>query len=186
MDEITKALVFSDLHGRTRACKDLLAAIERESPDLVIGLGDFLYNGPRNGVPDDYEPMECAKMLNSIGAQKLFIQGNCDSRVDWMVLFDPLLPNALVELFGRRCALFHGDAPSFEGLAGKGADLFMFGHSHVYLLEKKDFASFLNPGSVGFPKGGNPATYAVLDPEGIAIFPLRGGPCLLRRGWESI
>ena len=85
MKDVSKALVFSDLHGRTKACAALLKAIERERPGLVIGLGDFLYNGPRNGVPGDYEPMECAKMLNGIGERKLFVRGNCDSRVDEMV-----------------------------------------------------------------------------------------------------
>ena len=186
MKDVSKALVFSDLHGRMKACAALLKAVERERPGLVIGLGDFLYNGPRNGVPGDYEPMECAKMLNGIDERKLFVRGNCDSRVDEMVLSDPILDNAAIELFGRRCGLFHGDAPSYAGLGRSKIDLFMFGHSHVYLLEKKDFASFLNPGSVGFPKGGNPATYAILEKDGISIRSLLDGTILLSRGWESI
>lgn len=43
-------------------------------------------------------------------------------------------------------------------------DLIIFGHTHLPYYQKKDQIAFLNPGSVGKPKHGDPmSSYAVLD-----------------------
>ncbi len=176
-----KIVIFSDLHGRVKAMEKLAKRLKEEKPDLLIGLGDYLYNGPRNGVPDDYEPMTVATMLNFLPYKKVFVKGNCDSRVDQAVLSTPIEDNKIVDLFGIKVGLYHGDVPSMDGLDLSQVKLYMFGHSHVYLLEKCDFASFLNPGSVAFPKGGSEGTYATMDKDRACIKGLEDGKVLLEK-----
>ncbi len=176
-----KVLVFSDLHGRVHAMEKLAKRCKAEKPDLVIGLGDYLYNGPRNGVPDDYEPMTVANMINFLPYPKVFVKGNCDSRVDQAVIATPIEENKIIELFGIKVGLYHGDVPSMEGLDLSEVRLYMFGHSHVYLLEKCDFASFLNPGSVAFPKGGNEGTYCLIDKDKAEIRGIDDGKVILSK-----
>ena len=53
-----KLLIASDIHGSARFCRDLLAAWDREQPDRVLLLGDLLYHGPRNDLPEQYAPKE--------------------------------------------------------------------------------------------------------------------------------
>ena len=45
-----KLVIASDIHGAADACARLMSAIEAESPDRVVLLGDLLYHGPRNDL----------------------------------------------------------------------------------------------------------------------------------------
>ena len=47
-----KLLVASDIHGSALWCEALMKSIEAQTPDKVILLGDLLYHGPRNPLPD--------------------------------------------------------------------------------------------------------------------------------------
>ena len=47
-----KYLVASDIHGSAYWTERLCAAIESEQPDRIVLLGDLLYHGPRNDLPD--------------------------------------------------------------------------------------------------------------------------------------
>ena len=48
----------------------------------------------------------------------------------------------------------------------------MYGHIHLPVLESKDGVTYLNPGSISFPKGGNPASFALLDENSLSILEL--------------
>ena len=48
-----KLLIASDLHGSLGACRAVLAQLESEGAEALVLLGDLLYHGPRNPVPDD-------------------------------------------------------------------------------------------------------------------------------------
>ena len=50
-----KILIASDIHGSAKYCEQLLEAFHRENPDRLLLLGDLLYHGPRNALPDDYD-----------------------------------------------------------------------------------------------------------------------------------
>ena len=86
-----KLLVASDIHGSAYWCRVLMDRIEEESPDRIILLGDLLYHGPRNPLPDEYDPKQVAAMLNSIAERVVAVRGNCDSEVDQMMLEFPCL-----------------------------------------------------------------------------------------------
>ena len=74
-----KLVIASDIHGAADACARLMSAIEAESPDRVVLLGDLLYHGPRNDLPADYAPKRVIEMLNSIADRVIAVRGNCEA-----------------------------------------------------------------------------------------------------------
>ena len=106
-----KLVIASDIHGAARWCERLMAAIDAESPDRVVLLGDLLYHGPRNDLPADYAPKEVIAMLNGIADQVIAVRGNCEAEVDQMVLDFPCM--ATYDVLwdgetGRELFLTHG------------------------------------------------------------------------------
>ena len=47
-----RIVFMSDIHGVPSALKSALAAADALGYDRLVLLGDLLYHGPRNGVPD--------------------------------------------------------------------------------------------------------------------------------------
>lgn len=164
-----RVLVVSDIHGRLLRAKRLLEIVKDYDPQKIIFLGDYLYNGPRNGVPDDYDPLQVSFLLNTLAPLALGVRGNCDSRVDDLLLSFPLKDNVYANLNGFHLDLFHGDEFSLKKLKKKPGDILMSGHTHIYVLEKENGFIHLNPGSISFPKNGNPPTYAVFEEDFIEI-----------------
>ena len=64
-------MIASDIHGSAYYCEQLLKAYEKEAPDKLLLLGDILYHGPRNDLPEGYAPKKVIEMLNPL-ASKLF------------------------------------------------------------------------------------------------------------------
>ena len=86
-----KYMIASDIHGSALYCGKMLRAYEREQADRLLLLGDILYHGPRNDLPEEYSPKEVAAMLNGSREKLLCIRGNSDAEVDQMVLQFPIL-----------------------------------------------------------------------------------------------
>ena len=61
-----KLMIASDLHGSAHYTKQLLDAYGQEQPDKLLLLGDILYHGPRNDLPEGYAPKEVIAMLNPL------------------------------------------------------------------------------------------------------------------------
>ena len=164
-NEVTflRILIASDIHGRLLAAKRLERVINDLKPERILLLGDFLYNGPRNGVPADYDPMGTVAILNKYAASVIAVRGNCDSRVDEALLRFTMQDSKVVYLNGFRCDLIHGDLLTSELLEVERGDLLIYGHTHVPVLKKSDGVFYINPGSISFPKEGYPASYAVMD-----------------------
>ncbi len=59
-----KLMIASDIHGAAGYCRELLAAFDREGAQRLLLLGDILYHGPRNDLPDEYAPKRVLAMLN--------------------------------------------------------------------------------------------------------------------------
>lgn len=58
-------MIASDIHGSAKWCRELLAAFDREQADRLLLLGDILYHGPRNDLPEEYAPKEVIALLNA-------------------------------------------------------------------------------------------------------------------------
>lgn len=86
-----KFLIASDIHGSATWCRKFIDAIHAEKPDKIILLGDILYHGPRNDLPNGYDPKEVIALLNPLADRILAVRGNCDAEVDQMVLDFPCM-----------------------------------------------------------------------------------------------
>ena len=129
-------LVLSDSHGATAP---MARAVELTKPDLILHLGDCWRDGERlhGRFPDI--PLEQ-------------VPGNCD------FLSEAPVEHLLV-LGGKRILMCHGHTYRVKTsllLAGFAAeeqqlDLFLFGHTHRPLVDRRGRTLFLNPGSIGDP-----------------------------------
>lgn len=159
-----KLLIASDIHGAAPACRELMAAFRREGADRLVLLGDLLYHGPRNGLPEGYDPRAVAALLNESRDRILCVRGNCDSEVDQMMLSFPILSDfALIEAQGRTLCATHGhlwNAGRLPPLAP--GDILLIGHTHVPAWEACGDNWCLNPGSVSLPKRETPQSYMTL------------------------
>ena len=59
-----KWFIASDIHGSAYYCEKLLECYRREQADKMLLLGDVLYHGPRNDLPEGYAPKKVIAMLN--------------------------------------------------------------------------------------------------------------------------
>ena len=162
-----KLLIASDIHGAAGWCAKLMAAIDEHQPAKVVLLGDLLYHGPRNPLPQDYSPKEVIAMLNGIAHEVVAVRGNCEAEVDQMVLEFPCMADYALVLDadlpgvkgGRELFCTHGHVfgpGNLPNISHGGA--VVFGHTHVKMSEPSpDFPSIwlFNPGSVGIPKDGS-------------------------------
>ena len=160
-----KLLIASDIHGSALYCGKLLAAYGRERADSLILLGDVLYHGPRNDLPEGYAPKEVAAALNAVSGEILCVRGNCEAEVDQMMLDFPVLADyAVVCLEKRRIFLTHGHVYHPDRLPPlRAGDILLYGHTHVPSWETRSGVKCLNPGSVSIPKNGTPHAYMVLE-----------------------
>ena len=129
-----KILVFSDSHGNG---DNMVRAVERESPDKIFHLGDGWRDAQRLHAQFPDIPLEQ-------------VPGNCDFHVQ-----SPA--ELLLTIRGKRILLCHGHTYGVKQSllnAGYAAeeqdlDLFLFGHTHKPLVDRRGKTWFLNPGSIG-------------------------------------
>lgn len=160
-----KWMVASDIHGSAKYCGELLDAYEREKTDRLLLLGDLLYHGPRNDLPEEYAPKMVIAMLNAKKNQILCVRGNCDAEVDQMVLEFPILADyCMLDLGTKLVYATHGHLTSAEQLPPlREGDLFLQGHTHVPMNEVKNGIRCMNPGSVSLPKQDSWRGYMILE-----------------------
>lgn len=151
-----KLLIASDIHGSAFWCGKLLDAARLENPDKLILLGDLLYHGPRNDLPQGYAPKEVIPMLSAWQDKILAVRGNCEAEVDQMVLPFPCMADyAVLMAEGRSFYLTHGHLWNPDQLPPlEQGTVFLSGHTHIKLDVTKDGIRCLNPGSVSIPKDG--------------------------------
>ena len=166
----TKWMIASDLHGSALFCEKMLDAYDGEQADRLLLLGDILYHGPRNDLPEGYAPKEVIAMLNERKRDLLCVRGNCDAEVDQMVLQFPILSDSLLFPWNRQILYAtHGHRFSPEAPPPLHAgDVLLFGHTHIPIAEKRDEIYCINPGSVSLPKGNSTRGYLLLE-DGIFL-----------------
>lgn len=158
-----KLLFASDIHGSYYYTKLLIEHFEEENADKLILLGDILYHGPRNPLTKEYNPAKVADILNEYKDKIICVRGNCDSEVDQMVLQFPISAdyNQFV-IDGYSFFITHGHLFDESILTASDKNIFVFGHIHLPVLEKKH-VYLLNPGSISLPKENNPPSYAIYE-----------------------
>ena len=152
-----KWFIASDIHGSAYYCEKLLEAYKREEADKMLLLGDVLYHGPRNDLPEGYAPKKVIEMLNAMENEILCVRGNCEAEVDQMVLNFPCLAEYSVLMAdGKTWYLTHGHHKNPQDLPQLPAgSIFLYGHTHVKFDQVVNGVRCLNPGSVSIPKDGS-------------------------------
>lgn len=165
--DFMKYMIASDLHGSVEYVSGLMDAWKREGADALLLLGDLLYHGPRNALPEGYDTGRVLAMLNGLDGECIVVRGNCDAEVDQWVLDFPIMDDYRIIPYGeRKLFLTHGHLyDPIEKLPPIGAgDVMLFGHTHVPAsFRNEDGVWFLNPGSVSIPKNGSPHSYMTLE-----------------------
>lgn len=166
--------ICSDIHGDATALQLTIAAFKRSQADYAILLGDLLNHGPRNQLPENYDPLQVAERLNGYSQQIIAVRGNCDSEVDQALLQFPMLgEHNQLFIGGRRAFLCHGHTFTPEALPPLAAgDIFVSGHTHVPVAEQQDSIYLFNPGSTSIPKQNWPASYGIIDGDGLHVHDL--------------
>lgn len=144
-----KVLIFSDLHGCLSSLERILEIYHEDECTEMIFLGDLLYHGPRNDIPEGYNPKEVANIIKNLQYPITLIRGNCDARVDEMVTNKKMSDNVR-----RGNILFcHGDLLLNKKLKDKPlTKLVFYGHTHIFQIHRFKNTTYVNLGSVSIPK----------------------------------
>ncbi len=162
-----KILIASDIHGSLKYCTQLVERYKKENCEKLVILGDVLYHGPRNDLPEGYNPKGVIALLNNMAEEILCVRGNCEAEVDDMVLnFNVLADYAVMWNNGKMFYLTHGhkNNPDNPPKLKKG-DVLFNGHTHVSKIElfgENNEFLYANPGSVSIPKENTPRGYMIL------------------------
>lgn len=142
-----KILIVSDTHGRH---SNLLHTIEKVRPiDLMIHLGDIIGN-------EDY--------IKQIAPCKVeMVAGNND-------FFSDVPKEKIIKIGNYTVMLTHGHGVYYginqikEAARKNQAEIVMFGHTHVPMINLSDDIWVINPGSISLPRqsGGAP-TFIIMD-----------------------
>lgn len=174
---MSKWMIASDLHGDADCVLRLLERYHESGAERLILLGDLLYHGPRNDLPEGYAPKRVIELLNGVKDELLCVRGNCDTEVDQMVLQFPILADyAYLSVDGLTVFATHGHTWNKEKMPPlKKGDILLHGHTHVPAAEafgEKNWV--LNPGSTSIPKENSPKSYMIYDNRRFAWYDLEG------------
>lgn len=157
-------LVFADTHGRPQRMLEV-AALHSKTASAAFYLGD----GTR----------DAEQLAEAFPSLPLYtVQGNCD-----LASFDP--EEGLAPFGGLLVFYTHGhtlgvkqDLESLWWRAKRqGADIALFGHTHVPHSEFRNGIYLFNPGSLAMPRFGSP-TYGLITIAG-------GQPTFEIRTWQK-
>ncbi|WP_328212060.1 metallophosphoesterase [Brevibacillus centrosporus] len=141
-------LVMSDSHGLVR---EVAQVVGRHKVEKILHCGDFCVDHTR----DPFSKMT-------------LVRGNCDTtkavpteqQTKWNDLH---ILQTHGHLFGVKSSLLRLHYRAEE----TGANVVIFGHSHVPVCGVERDVLFLNPGSLQMPRGFDVPTYAILEQTGV-------------------
>jgi len=144
-----KILIISDTHGVN---DNYLTVLQKVSPiDMLIHLGDF------QGTEDFIEA--------SVACRQEFVSGNND-------FFNGFPKDKLIQIgkytvfmtHGHKFGVYYGTGALLEAAKQYNANIVMYGHTHVPLINKIDDIWLINPGSLSLPRQtGRIPTYIIME-----------------------
>ena len=181
-----RMLIASDLHGSLSSLRFLLARARELKPDMLVLLGDLVYHGPRNPLPDGYntpsmlqEILELAELPCTLTA----VRGNCDAEADLGLMPFPTSENAWIDVEGLRIFATHGhhlpEIPPVPNMLP--GTVILRGHTHVPRGETLQNLHFWNPGSLSLPKQGFPRSYGIYADGLFRVLDIDGNELLRHR-----
>ncbi|UNC92373.1 phosphodiesterase [Candidatus Contubernalis alkaliaceticus] len=159
--------VISDTHGSLDAWNKAMEHFA--GCQFILHAGDVLYHGPRNPLPQGYDPKELAAALNNSPIPVFVVRGNCDAEVEEVMLEVPIMsPYFFCSLEGLQILMLHGTNCSEEQLSELGnkynADILVFGHIHTPTANLSGNTILFNPGSPSISFHTEP-TVGIIDTE---------------------
>lgn len=140
-----RILVFSDTHLNIEPCVKIIEKIP--GADMIIHAGDHSADAQR-----------LQKMFPDIPIK--YVDGNCD--------FSNAPTDLIFDVYGKKFFVTHGhkynvkNESDFHTLKAKGkevgADVIIFGHTHIPINDRSNNYILLNPGSVKYG-----ATYGIVE-----------------------
>lgn len=162
-----KYLVISDIHGSSESCKIILDKHKQYNTDKIIVLGDILYHGPRNDLPNCYNPKQAILLLNSIANNIIAIKGNCDAEVDQMVLDFKIHDEYII----NNILLTHGHHINYlKPISNKNIKFVLHGHTHIIRVDTINDITYINIGSITIPKENTARCFAIIDNNILSIY----------------
>lgn len=142
-----KILIVSDSHGNVN---NMVQAVNAVSPDLIIHLGDCWTDSGR-----------LHSMFADIPMER--VPGNCDCAGEQ--------EERIVRIEGKDVLICHGHTfnvkASYLSLKyaaqERKADVALFGHTHRVFYGIHNRIVYLNPGSIGSPPHGIPASFGIME-----------------------
>jgi putative phosphoesterase len=139
--------VAGDTHGKI---EKLTSAMRMLKPDYLFFTGDFYADG--------------LKLARQLSIKWTGVTGNCDFGQKGK-------QEQQINCRGRRFYLIHGHQygvkRSINSLFYRGqevgADVVIFGHTHIPMCEQIDGMWMINPGSASLPRLGSPGSYALIN-----------------------
>lgn len=144
-----KVLIVSDTHGKNHY---LLKTLERVSPiDLLIHLGD--YDGGEEYIRSITPcPMEMVSGNND------FFNGLPKEKIIQIGKYNVMLTH------GHRYGVYYTTSDIKEAAIRNKADIVIFGHTHIPMIDLKDKVWLINPGSLGLPRQhGRIPSFIIMD-----------------------
>ena len=171
-----KYLILSDIHGGLVALEQVLETTKDWDYDRILILGDVLNHGPRNPLPEGYNPPKVSEQLNSLKSRIIAIKGNCDSEVDGMLLQFPIVSQVNIIPFKKRNIIMtHGHEWTPEKISSMSSeDIYVSGHTHIPVAKKTTAGYLFNPGSISLPKENHPPTFGMIDKKALTVYTLDG------------
>ena len=144
-----KVLIVSDTHGRNHY---LIDTINRVGPiDLLIHLGD-LENG------EDYIKSMINCPVEFVSGNNDFFNGFPKDKLIYIGKYKVLLTH------GHRYGVNSGTVSILETAERYNADIVMFGHTHVPMINLSGNIWAINPGSLAFPRqNGKIPTFIIME-----------------------
>lgn len=159
-----KIVIASDSHGSANALHRVLRA--EPDADAFVFLGDGAQD--LQGLSEEFPGLRIYHVL-----------GNCDYALpgpeEGLVAFEGLL---FLCVHGHRYSVKTGLLTLAESAHQRGADVALFGHTHVPELEQMEGVYLFNPGSVGRPLDGRPSYGVALCEKGEVKFQHKEVPVL--------
>lgn len=143
----------SDSHGYKGQLEEMLKLPEAAEAQCWLHAGDFTTDA-------DYLAMLCGKPVHKVA-------GNGD----WPYSAEP--EELLLELEGHRIFLSHGHMLGVRSGTGRladyaalqGADIAVYGHTHVADIRPGQALTVLNPGSIGRPRDDSFGSFMLMELE---------------------
>lgn len=150
-----RILVFSDTHYHTLDMKRVIK--NHPEADMIIHLGD------------NERDAEEISSITDIPVKQ--VRGNNDFRPKAPISDTVICEDKKIFFtHGNRYIDYNGIEALVEAGRAEGADIILFGHTHMPFNKYKDGVFIFNPGSITQPRGGSQKSYGIIDIENSQIF----------------